>query len=168
MSMSKLVWAAGTIAAIALLLAAPGDGARASSILPSQQDICRAAETGAWSIERGVGRGRAAAGAGRGAVRGNVSRNRNVNVNRNVNRNRNVNINRNVNRRTVVRRGPTVVVRPVRPWVARPYYGAIIGGVALGTVIAVTAATIAPPPPAPNLCWYWSDASQTQGYWDYC
>jgi hypothetical protein len=70
-------------------------------------------------------------------------------------------------------RGPVVggpVVRGgvyVRPWVRRPYYGTIVAGVALGTIIAVAAAT-APPPPAPNLCWYWVDPSNTQGYWDYC
>ena len=53
----------------------------------------------------------------------------------------------------------------VRPWVRRPYFGTIVGGVALGTLIAVTVAPVAP---APNLCWYWADQSQTQGYWDYC
>ena len=53
----------------------------------------------------------------------------------------------------------------VRPWVRRPYFGTIVGGVALGTLIAVTVAPVAP---APNLCWYWADPSQTQGYWDYC
>ena len=70
-------------------------------------------------------------------------------------------------------RGPVVrgpVVRGgvyVRPWVRRPYYGTIVAGVALGTIIAVAAAA-PPPPPAPNLCWYWADPSNTQGYWDYC
>jgi hypothetical protein len=73
--------------------------------------------------------------------------------------------------RTVVRRSTTVrrttVVRPVRPWVRRPYYGRVVAGVALGTVVAV-AATTAPPAPASNLCWYWSNSSRTRGYWDYC
>ena len=23
-------------------------------------------------------------------------------------------------------------------------------------------------PPAASQCWYWMDASQTQGFWDYC
>jgi hypothetical protein len=64
--------------------------------------------------------------------------------------------------------GTRVVARPVRPWVRRPYYGTIIGGVALGTVIAAAAAGVAPAAPGPNMCWFWSDASQTQGYWDYC
>src|SRR4051812_33385961 len=53
---------------------------------------------------------------------------RNVSVNRNVN----VNVNRNVTRNvTTVNRRAGVVVRPVRGWSHRPYYGAIIGGVAL-------------------------------------
>ena len=53
----------------------------------------------------------------------------------------------------------------VRPWVQRPYFGTVVGGVALGSVIAATAA---PTPPAENLCWIWTSAEQTQGYWDYC
>jgi len=55
-----------------------------------------------------------------------------------------------------------------RPWVRRPYYGRVIAGVALGTIIAVTAAGLVPRRPAPDLCWYWSDPYQTRGYWDYC
>jgi len=68
-----------------------------------------------------------------------------------------------------VHRGPTVVVRrPVRVWGPRPYYGRVVAGVALGTVIAATAVAVAPRAPARNLCWFWSDASQASGYWDYC
>jgi hypothetical protein len=76
-----------------------------------------------------------------------------------------------VRRGAVVRPGGAVavrravVVRPVRPWARRAYYGTIIGGVALGTLIAATAV---PAAPAPNLCWYWADPTNTQGYWDYC
>jgi hypothetical protein len=81
------------------------------------------------------------------------------NINRGGNVNRNVNRNVNVNRHVGVGGGA------VRPWVRRPYFGTIVGGVALGTLIAVT---VAPAAPAPNLCWYWVDPSQTQGYWDYC
>jgi hypothetical protein len=55
-----------------------------------------------------------------------------------------------------------------RPWVARPYYGTIIAGVALGTLITVAAVGSVPPRPAPNLCWYWADPSGGRGYWDYC
>jgi hypothetical protein len=69
----------------------------------------------------------------------------------------------------VVRRGVvrprTVIVRPVRPWARRAYYGTIIGGVALGTIIAATAI---PAAPAPELCWYWANSAHTRGYWDYC
>ncbi len=68
-------------------------------------------------------------------------------------------------RRAVGVRGGVAVVRPVRPWVRRPYYGTIVGGVALGTIIAVT---VVPPVPADNLCWYWANQSHTRGYWDYC
>lgn len=55
-----------------------------------------------------------------------------------------------------------------RPWYRRPYYGTIIAGVALGTIIGVTAYGLAPRPPRPDLCWYWADDVQTRGYWDYC
>lgn len=61
-----------------------------------------------------------------------------------------------------------VVVRPVRPWVARPYFGAVVAGVTLGTVIAATAVATAPVAPSPTLCWYWADPAMIQGYWDYC
>jgi hypothetical protein len=88
--------------------------------------------------------------------RANVSRNTNVNVNRRANVN--VNVNRDVR----------VGVRPVRVWAPRPYYGAIVGGVALGTIITVAAVGAAPVAPAPNMCWYWIDSSQISGYWDYC
>jgi hypothetical protein len=99
---------------------------------------------------------RGGAGAGRAGGGRNVDVNRNVNVNRTVNRN--VNLNRRVG----------VVVRPVRVWAPRPYYGAIVGGVALGTIIAASAVGAAPVAPAPNMCWYWVDSAQIQGYWDYC
>ena len=92
--------------------------------------------------------------AGRGAGGG-----RSAGVHRNVNANRNVNVNRRVGV------GAGVGVGGVRPWVRRPYFGTVVGGVALGTMIAVAAV---PAVPAPGLCWYWADPSQTQGYWDYC
>ena len=55
-----------------------------------------------------------------------------------------------------------------RPWVRRPYYGTIVAGVALGTLIVVGAVGVVPVRPAPNLCWYWADPYGNQGYWDYC
>lgn len=68
-----------------------------------------------------------------------------------------------------VYRGPRGVYRGprayVRPWRRRPYYGRVVAGVALGTVIVAGAA---PRPPASDLCWYWSNSARTHGYWDYC
>ena len=64
-----------------------------------------------------------------------------------------------------------VVVRPGARWV-RPYRwgpgGAIAAGAAIGFVAAATAAAWAPPPPQPGLCWYYTDPSQRQGFWDVC
>jgi hypothetical protein len=83
-----------------------------------------------------------------------------------------------VRRTTVVRPGVGPVVRPgyagggVR-W-ARPgrYYwprgGAIAAGAAIGVVTAATAAAWAGAAPAPGMCWYYTDPSRTQGFWDYC
>jgi hypothetical protein len=55
----------------------------------------------------------------------------------------------------------------VKRWNRRPHYGSVVAGVALGTIIGVAAAGVAPPPRG-NLCWYWSDLSKRSGYWDYC
>jgi hypothetical protein len=97
---------------------------------------------------------------------GHVSRNRNVNrntsVNRNVNRNTNVNVRRNTSVNVNVGR------RPVRVWAPRPYYGTVVAGVALGTMIVVASAGAAPSAPSSTLCWYWSDPAMLSGYWDYC
>jgi hypothetical protein len=82
--------------------------------------------------------------------------------------------------RTVVRRG--AVARPgvvragaVRPggWVRPAHYtwrpgGAIAAGAAIGFVAAATAAAWAGSPPAPGYCWYYTDPSRTQGFWDVC
>ncbi len=70
----------------------------------------------------------------------------------------------------VDRRGPprVIVVRPYRTWVRRPHYGSIIAGVALGTIVAAAIAGTVPPPPRPDLCWYWADRAYRTGYWDYC
>ena len=104
------------------------------------------------------------------AVNKNVSTKKNVHVNKNVNVKKNVNVNKNVNvhRNVNVNRHVTYS-RGYRAWVRRPYYGtAFIGAVALGTVIAVSAAHTIPVAPGPNACWYWSDPAETNGYWDYC
>jgi hypothetical protein len=73
----------------------------------------------------------------------------------------------------VYHRGTTVVrgggaAWGVRPWVARPYFGTVVAGVTLGTIVAATAYNMAPPAPASNLCWYWTDSSRINGYWSYC
>lgn len=115
---------------------------------------------------RARGEGGARAGGGNRNVNVNRNVNRNTNVNRNVNKN--VNVNRNVNRNVSVNRRANVVVRPVRVWAPRPYYGTIIGGIALGTIIVASAAGTAPAAPGPNMCWFWVDSAQVQGYWDYC
>jgi hypothetical protein len=57
---------------------------------------------------------------------------------------------------------------------ARPgsYYwprgGAIAAGAAIGMVSAATAAAWAGAAPAPGMCWYYTDPSRQQGFWDYC
>jgi hypothetical protein len=56
-----------------------------------------------------------------------------------------------------------------RRWHRRPYYGTIVGGIALGALLAGSAYyAYASAPPAPGLCWYWADPYERQGYWDYC
>lgn len=77
--------------------------------------------------------------------------------------------------RTVVR-GPAVRpgyrgggVRWARPgWYGWPRGGAIAAGAAIGMVTAATAAAWAGAAPAPGMCWYYTDPSRTQGFWDYC
>jgi hypothetical protein len=73
-----------------------------------------------------------------------------------------------------VRRGAVVApgvrygrwVRPAGYW-WRPG-GAIVAGAALGFVTAATAAAWAGAAPGPNMCWYYTDPSRTQGFWDVC
>jgi hypothetical protein len=68
--------------------------------------------------------------------------------------------------RGVVVRRPIVAV--VRPWGHRPHYGRVIAGVVLGSIITAAVIGSAPAQPAPNVCWYWLNSWQTEGYWDYC
>ena len=81
----------------------------------------------------------------------------------------------NVASRTVVRHGAVVGPGVVRPggWVRPAHYhwrpgGAIVAGAAIGFVAAATAAAWAGAPPAPGYCWYYTDPSRTQGFWDAC
>jgi hypothetical protein len=72
----------------------------------------------------------------------------------------------------------TTVVRPgyrgggVR-WARPAHYGwprggAIAAGAAIGFVTAATAAAWAGAAPAPGMCWYYTDPSRAQGFWDSC
>ena len=70
-----------------------------------------------------------------------------------------------VGRRGAVAVQSTAVERPVRPWVPQPYYGTVFDGVTLGAVMAATAV---PTSPSFDVCWYWSNSSQSRGYWDFC
>ena len=70
-----------------------------------------------------------------------------------------------VGRRGAVAVKSTTVVRPVRPWVQQPYYGAVFDGVTLGAVIAANAV---PTSQSIDVCWYWSNSSKSRGYWDFC
>jgi hypothetical protein len=135
------------------------------------------APTGLWSTAQGSNREFArsdeirVAMMGRAASRGaNVNRNvnRDVHVNNNVSRNVTVNhnANRNVNQNGDV--NVNVGHGVVRPWVRHRHFGTIVAGVALGTIIIVTDVGVMPAAPDPNICWFWNDASQTNGYWDYC
>ena len=46
--------------------------------------------------------------------------------------------------------------------------GAIAAGAAVGVLAAGAAVAYAGPPPAPGLCWYYTDPSYRQGFWDAC
>ncbi len=46
--------------------------------------------------------------------------------------------------------------------------GAIAAGAAIGVIGAAAAASWAGPAPGPGLCWYYTDPSQQQGFWDAC
>ena len=75
-----------------------------------------------------------------------------------------------VRRTTVVRPGYAGGgVRWARPgWYRWPAGGAIAAGAAIGFVAAASAAAYAGAAPAPGMCWYYTDPSKTQGFWDAC
>lgn len=69
----------------------------------------------------------------------------------------------------------TTVVRPGYGGWARPGYyrwgpgGAVAAGAAVGFVAAAGALAYANSrPPAPGMCWYYTDPSRHSGFWDYC
>jgi hypothetical protein len=77
-----------------------------------------------------------------------------------------------ITRAAVARRNAAAVARPrvwpVTPWAWKPYFGTVVAGATLGSIISVTTAGAAPRAPASNVCWYWTEQSQTKGYWSYC
>ena len=128
--------------------------------------------------------------AGAGArVRGAHNKQVNVHVNRNVNANVKANRNVHVNgsrpspgaKPLAVGGGgpghsePILGAKPpvvgggwARPgWYRWTPGGAVAAGVALGFVPAATA-TWAAAPPQPGLCWFYTDPSQQDGFWDAC
>lgn len=46
--------------------------------------------------------------------------------------------------------------------------GKFIAGVVLGAVIVAAVRGQEPAPPAPGLCWYWTDSFGERGYWERC
>ncbi len=49
-----------------------------------------------------------------------------------------------------------------------PTGGAIAAGAAIGVLATGAAIAYAGQPPAPGLCWYYTDPSYRQGFWDAC
>ncbi len=85
--------------------------------------------------------------------------------------NRNVVINRNIviNRTGAYRGGPWRGGVWVRPrWYRWGPGGAIVAGAAIGFIAATAAYSWAGPPPAPGYCWYYTDPSMQDGFWDIC
>ena len=92
-----------------------------------------------------------------------------MHVNRNVNVNRNVHVNGYHPGYRPGNRPPVVVGGWARPgWYGWPAGGAIAAGAAIGFVSAAAVAAWAPAPPQPGLCWYYTDPSQHNGFWDTC
>ena len=89
-----------------------------------------------------------------------------------ANANRNVNRNTNVNRHVGVAGGAYHGGAYHGAWTGRAYRwapgGAIAAGAAIGFIAYGTAVAWAPPPPQPGLCWYYTDATQRNGFWDSC
>lgn len=58
--------------------------------------------------------------------------------------------------------------REIRREVRRRHVGRVVAGIVLGTVLTVAVAGQVPPRPSPDLCWFWSGGSRTNGYWYHC
>jgi hypothetical protein len=77
------------------------------------------------------------------------------------------NINRDVNvNRGAFAQGAGRWRRPANYW--WPVGGAIAAGAAIGYVGANAAYSYAGSPPGSGYCWFYTDQSQTQGFWDVC
>ncbi len=131
---------------------------------------------GGGGMHRGGGGMHRGGGMHHGMNRGNFNRGGHVanrgnfhGANRNVNRNINRNVNRNVYRNANVYRGGGYHGSWARPgWYRWGAGGAVAAGAALGFVSAAAAASWAGAAPGPNLCWYYTDPSRRQGFWDAC
>jgi hypothetical protein len=87
----------------------------------------------------------------------------------NISRNGYRNVNRNVYRNANVYRGGVYHGNWARPgWYRWGAGGAVAAGAALGFVSAAAATSWAGVAPGPNLCWYYTDPSRRQGFWDAC
>ena len=156
-----------SILAISMLAAVPYGTVSAAPLSPAAISKPAASSSDIIEVRAGVRRGGAAVGPRGGAVvhrggavvgpRGGAYRGRTAVVGP---------------RGNVAVRGTTVVrggggwARP--GWYGWPRGGAIAAGAALGVVTAATAAAWAGAAPAPGMCWYYTDPSRTQGFWDYC
>ena len=73
---------------------------------------------------------------------------------------------RRLSRRGVYRGGYGGWARP--GWYRWGPGGAIAAGAAVGVLATGAAVAYAGQPPAPGLCWYYTDPSYRQGFWDAC
>lgn len=156
-----------TVFAIGLLMGSTTIPNRASAATPNlsvgNNQRSNAASMNAEYIQLAGRRGGGSA-RSRGAKpkrQGGNNANRKANKSRNVNKGTNRKVNKNVNRNVNV----NVRTRGYGWRGAR--WGAVAFGVTMGAVIVVAANT-PPYPPDPSLCWTWSNAALTQGYWYYC
>jgi hypothetical protein len=155
-----------SVATLVLALSFPGGIASSAPLAPSLIGVGRDNAPDLIQVRAGAHRGGAAVGPRGGAVvhrggavvgpRGAAYRGRTAVVGPRGNVA--------VRRSTVVAPG-----RWARPgWYRWPAGGAIAAGAALGFVTAATAVAWAGSAPAPGMCWYYTDPSRTQGFWDYC
>lgn len=144
-----------------------GNSSQRSPAASMNADYMQVAQRRGGGGGRGGARSRGARPSGGGNANRNANRNVNKNANRNVNKNANRNVNKNTNRNVNRNVNVNVNVKTRGHGWRGARWGAIAFGVTMGAVIVVAANT-PPYPPDPSLCWTWSNASLTQGYWYYC